>query len=560
MDLWHRTRVKPPRTRGRIAGSALLLVALAARPAFAHGAGGSADLDWLPLALALLFAGVVAHWALGRLGRRLPLALARRAAPGVRIPLSGGLPWQRAILLGTMLAKLVLWLVIARFLIEAVPALGFLSSTTTSLVEMSVRAPIITLDNRSYTALDVVLLPAVLGAFWIAMSALTRVANARLRRLTGMPGGAQDVLALLVHYVLAFLGSIVILQIWGIDVRNLALIASVLGVGIGFGLQHIANNFVSGLLINLERPIRPGDVVNVAGLTGVVQRIGARSTEIRTEDRVTILIPNSKFLETEVVNWTYGDPVSRLHVPVAVAYGSRITAVRQALLAAAQHHPDVLRDPRPEVHFRAFGASALEFELLIWTRDPSRQWTLISDLNYRVESQLRRHGIAVPFPQQDVHVHAPLAERALAAWAKRELGDEAFALPAERVHGAAAAHDAAVPEDEFEGDHAWRRWTPADIEAVVARMRGADGIAIHDRRHLLKTYPRCFVGSEAVDWLVRNEGLNRAEALMLGQALVERNVIHHVLDEHGFHDGNFFYRFREDDAASDPAARSTEHG
>ena len=557
MHLRHRSRVTRSFVRRfALAPPVLLLAAALAGPALAADGAGEDPLHWLPVLLCALAVGAAGHWALGRVGRRLPLLLARRGdAAARRSATSGGLPWQRSILLASELARIALWLGIAGFLIAAIPPLGFLSSTTRSLVEMAVRAPIITIDERSYTPLDVVLLPAVLGAFWIAMSALSRLANARLRRLTGIPGGAQDVVALLVHYVLAFLGSVVILQIWGVDVRTLALIASVLGVGIGFGLQHIANNFVSGLLINLERPIRPGDVVNVAGLTGVVQRIGARSTEIRTTDRVTILIPNSKFLETEVVNWTYGDPVSRIHVPVGVAYGSRISAVRGALLAAAHHHPDVLQDPRPEVHFRAFGASALEFELLVWMRDPSRQWMLISDLNYRIEAQLRHHGVAVPFPQQDVHLHAPVAEQALAAWARRELGEAALAPAheAQPAHAQDGADGAMEEPGEYEGDLAWRRWTPADIEALVERLRGPDGLSILDRRHLLKVYPRCFVGAEAVDWLVRNEGLNRAEALMVGQALVERDLIHHVLDEHGFHDGNFFYRFRADEEPQTPA-------
>src|SRR5262249_40657411 len=138
----------------------------------------------------------------------------------------------------------------------------------------------------------------------------------------GIDAGAQESVAVLSRYLLTFLGALVVLQGYGVDISSLTMLASVFGLGLGFGLQNIANNFVSGLLLSLERPIRPGDFVHVGAFTGTVTRIGARSTEIRTVDRVSILVPNSRLLESEVVNWTHGDAASRLHVPVGVGYGS----------------------------------------------------------------------------------------------------------------------------------------------------------------------------------------------------------------------------------------------
>src|SRR5581483_4906661 len=309
------------------------------------------------------------------------------------------------------------------------------------------------------------------------------------------------------------------------------------------------------------------DFVSVGGLTGIVERVGARSTEIRTIDRVKILVPNSKLLETELVNWTHGDPVSRLHVPIGVAYGSDVATVRAALLEVARSHPDVLADPRPDVQLRRFGDSALEFELLVWTRDPSRQSALVSDLNYRIVTAFRRCRIRIPFPQHDVHVSSPGLERLAAAWLRREGADgltiDACSAGAVAEGGDADGSDGGGAHGESVGP---RAWTDGELDLLVARMRGPGGVAIVDRRHLLRTYRRCFVGSEAVDWLVAHENLGRDEAARVGQLLVDRGVVHHVLDEHPFRDGRFFYRFRADDAddaverrANGAAATSASH-
>jgi hypothetical protein len=293
-------------------------------------------------------------------------------------------------------------------------------------------------------------------------------------------------------------------------------------VGIGFGLQNLANNFVSGVVIGFERPVRPGDFVRIGEHEGTVLRVGARSTAIRTLDRVTVLIPNSRFLETEVVNWSHGDPVSRIHVPVAVDPGSDVGTVRAALLAAARGHPAVLREPRPQVQLRAFGGDSLDLELLVWTRDPRNQHTLTSDLNFRIEAELARHGVRLPSTQLDVRLRTP------------EPGHAAEAL-AERL----APAPAEPPREERSPDE----WTVPEAEAALDRMRAPDGVPRADRRHLLRVYPDCFVGSEAVAWLAAHENLTRNEARSLGERLVELGRVRHVLDEHGFLDGNYYYRF-----------------
>jgi hypothetical protein len=361
---------------------------------------------------------------------------------------------------------------------------------------------------------------------------------------------------------------VVVLQLWGIDLRSLAIVASVLGVGIGFGLQHIANNFISGLVISLERPIRPGDFVTVDGQSGVVERVGARSTEIRTTDRVKILVPNSKFLETQVVNWSHGDPVSRLHVPVSVAYGSNVPLVRSLLLDAARSHPEVLAEPRPDVDLDAFGDSGLAFDLEVWTRDPSRQSEIVSDLNYRIDAAFRRHGIEIPFPQRDLRVRSPELERALELWTRSlESGPPRTAAGprGSAAQRSSSAIEAADGEGEICGDLdveieariGPRVRTDADLAELVSHMRSERGVTISDRRHLLRLYPRCFVGSEAVDWLVENERVSRAEAERIGRRLMERGLVRHVLDEHPFRDARLFYRFQADQP--DTIATDAEH-
>jgi len=494
---------------------------------------------------ALTLVALVTHWGLRRLGRRLPHWLARRT--GARLAPGMSLPWEGAIDLTLLLPKLGVWLAVAAYASEQFSALRQARTMFLRLVEMSLMSSLFTVNGRGYSALDVLELPVVLTLLWIVAGWLARVLKSHVLQVTGMERGVQEAVALLTRYTLIFVGAIVVLQIWGIDAGSLTFVASVLGVGIGFGLQHIANNFVSGLLVSVERPIQPGDFVKVGEWMGTVEHVGPRHTEIRTLDNVSILVPNSRFLESEIVNWTHGDPVSRLHVPVAVAYGSDIARVRAALFDAARGHREVLSDPRPRVEFRSFGDSGLHFELEVWTRDPRTQFRLISDLNYRVEANLRCAGIQIPFPQRDLHLRSPQLDQLLSAWGQRH-------FPEVAVNGAAVPTPAAAPSPGggFEDELGPRSWTDEQLAAAVIRMRSADGIPIGDRRHLLTVYRQCFVGRDAVDWLTRAYELSRREAVDLGQQLIDRGIIRHVLDEHGFKDGNFFYRFNADEA--EPAA------
>ncbi|HIK45389.1 MAG TPA: mechanosensitive ion channel [Leptolyngbyaceae cyanobacterium M65_K2018_010] len=262
------------------------------------------------------------------------------------------------------------------------------------------------LGDRPFSLLDLLLLVAALLALVVAANTLTNILRSRFLSITGISLAAQEAIAVLSKYTLLLLGTVVLLQLWGIDLSSIALIASGLGIGIGFGLQTLVKDFVSGLVIVFERPIQVGDFVDFADLKGTVTRIGSRSTEIRTLDQVAIIVPNSRFLDNEIINWSHGNPVSRIRLPVGVAYASDPEQVKLALLQACQKNREILATPAPQVFFLGFGDNALNFELLVWIAQPNRQLIIKSDLYFAIEASLREHHIEVPFPQRDLHIRS----------------------------------------------------------------------------------------------------------------------------------------------------------
>jgi small-conductance mechanosensitive channel len=496
-------------------------------------------MDHAALAFMALAGAALVHALLRRLERRAPVWLARRRASS---PGAAALALERyraPIGLALLVPKAALWIAAAGFATSQVMALAAARDVAFELVGASLRAPLVQMGERSWSALDLVQLPALLAALWLAVSLLARGVRRQLVR-AGAETATSDLLSGLLRYSIAGLACLVLLQVWGLDLSSLALLGGVVGVGIGFGLQNIASNFVSGLLLSVERPIKAGDFVTVGAFEGSVLRIGARSTEILTRDHVSILVPNSRFLEQEVVNWSHRDPMCKVHVPVGVAYGSDPERVRAALLEAARGHPLVLHDPRPTVDLEGFGDNALLFDLEVWTQQPAERKRILSDLNYRVEAVLRRHGLSVPFPQRDLHLRSPEIARVLEAWARRALPEGEDAAPAEPAPEPEVV-PAALPALPGAAD-----WSEDALRELAARLRGPGGVPIRDRRHLLGLHRRCFVGSEAVTWLVENEDLTRDEAVRAGRRLVEAGLVRHVLDEHGFEDAWLFYRFAAD--------------
>jgi potassium efflux system protein len=177
-------------------------------------------------------------------------------------------------------------------------------------------------------------------------------------------------------------------------------------VGIGFGLQAIVNNFVSGLILLFERPIKVGDMVDVDNQVGEVKELGLRATVVQTFDNAEIVIPNSQLISGSVTNWTLTEKKIRVKVPVGVAYGSDIEKVLKILLACASDNPTVLSTPKPVALFLAFGASSLDFELRVWIADFNDKLTILSELNQEIESEFESAGIEIPFPQSDLHLRS----------------------------------------------------------------------------------------------------------------------------------------------------------
>jgi small-conductance mechanosensitive channel len=212
----------------------------------------------------------------------------------------------------------------------------------------------------------------------------------------------------LTGYVGVIIVFLVSLSVAGLELANLALIAGALSVGIGFGLQNVVNNFVSGIVLLFERPIKTGDWIIVGGSEGYVKKIQLRSTVIQTFDRADIIVPNSEIIASQVTNWMLNDSVGRIKVPVKVAYGTDPRLVEEILLKIANAHSMVVtRSPTvesPSVLFKEFGDSALVFELRCFITDIDYYRQVASEFNYCIVSDFKEAGIEIPFPQTDLHL------------------------------------------------------------------------------------------------------------------------------------------------------------
>ena len=260
------------------------------------------------------------------------------------------------------------------------------------------------LPGISLTLVQIFLLVALLlGVFWISARTKSFLFNTLLVN-SGLDRSLQYAISQIVSNIVLVAGVLVVLDNTGIHLGTLAVFAGAVGVGIGFGLQNIASNFISGLVILAERPITIGDRVEVAGVTGQVQQIRARSTVILTNDNITMIVPNTKFIDSPVTNWTYGDPRVRFRIPVGVAYGSDLEKVRNALVEVARENSHVLPQPEPTVFLETFGESSINLELVVWSKEMSyRPRRFRSDLNFAIAQKLREAGIEIPSPQRDLH-------------------------------------------------------------------------------------------------------------------------------------------------------------
>ena len=224
---------------------------------------------------------------------------------------------------------------------------------------------------------------------------------------TRMEVGAREAVGTIFRYVMLVVGLIIIMQTLGIDLTILNVLAGTLGIGVGFGLQNIVNNFVSGLIILFERPIKVGDRIEVGNVHGKVTRIGGRSVTVLTNDNIAIIVPNLKFITENVVNWSHADEKVRFKMPIPVATGVDIQLVERLLIEAAREVPEVLDDPAPGVRLLGFGEQGLSFELRAWSHELiQRRGLLTSKVNSAVYEKFLDHNIEISNVQRDIHIRS----------------------------------------------------------------------------------------------------------------------------------------------------------
>ncbi|MCB8932329.1 MAG: mechanosensitive ion channel [Fimbriimonadaceae bacterium] len=250
--------------------------------------------------------------------------------------------------------------------------------------------------------LKLTVLPILL---YLAAKTIRSVSLRRLRKNQRLGPGVADSVATLVYYGILVVGLFSIVSTAGLDFRALAAFTGALGLGVGLGLQEIARNFISGIILLTARPIRTGDRIEVEGLEGDVRQIGFYSTVVVTLDDAAVIVPNSFLLQNKLINWTHTGSRRRIRVPVGVHYDSDPEGVRDVLLAVAAASDDVLKDPAPDVRLVEFGDSSVNFDLLVWTEKFAHlPNVLVSRLNYRIHAALRDASIVIPYPQRDLHL------------------------------------------------------------------------------------------------------------------------------------------------------------
>lgn len=264
-----------------------------------------------------------------------------------------------------------------------------------------------TVGSIRISLLDTVFALAVFIGLMLATRMFQRILSDRVLPQTQLEPGIQHSVAAGFGYVGIVIAAALGITMLGVDLSNLAIIAGALSVGIGFGLQNIVNNFVSGLILLIERPIKVGDWVVVGGNEGLVRRISVRATEIQTFQRASVIVPNAEFLSNSLTNWTHKDRNGRIEIAIGVAYGSDVRQVEEILLGIAKAHEEVMAVPEPFVLFMNFGGSSLDFELRCFTENVTRRMRIASALRFEIDAAFREANIEIPFPQHVVHMVPP---------------------------------------------------------------------------------------------------------------------------------------------------------
>ena len=363
------------------------------------------DQEWRLIAtLAMVLVAVAAQVLFRRVRRRLK-ELIRREHPFGPM-LHSGLDWAFVLL------SLTVWVAVASGVLAAIPQTRFVTtkmlellSQGFSLLDRFFESEIVP-GKTNFKIKNLFMVVAAFAVIALLARGVRRLLINYILDKTPMDLSVRHAVATSAQYLIVIVGFLVLLQSAAeIDLTMLGLVAGGVGVGVGFGLQNIANNLISGIFILFERPIKVGDRIEVGEVHGHVVHIAARATTVRTNDNIDHIIPNSSFTSFNVINWSHGDQRVRFRIPVSVAYGSDARLVERLLLEVAEENENVLKEPSPRVVFWAFGDSALEFQLRVWTtRMLHRRGVFFGQLNLAIYEKFQQHRIQIPFPQRDLHL------------------------------------------------------------------------------------------------------------------------------------------------------------
>ena len=340
--------------------------------------------------------------------RRHVKTLVRREHP-LGPMLHSGLDWAFVLL------SVAIWVAVASGVLAAIPQTRFLNTRMLEMLSQGLSllvgffdSPIVPgkTEFEEFKIKNLFVVVAAIAVIALLARGVRRLLLNYILNKTPMDLSVRHAIATSAQYLIVTVGFLLLLQnAAAVDLTMLGVVLAAVGVGIGFGLQNIANNLVSGIFILFERPIKVGDRIEVGDVHGAVVRIAARGTTVRTNDNIDIIIPNSSFTSFNVINWSHGDQKVRFRLPVPVAYGSDVRLVERLLLEVADENENVLKKPSPRVVFWAFGDSALEFQLRVWTsRMLHRRGVFFGQLNFAIYEKFREHQIQIPFPQRDLHL------------------------------------------------------------------------------------------------------------------------------------------------------------
>lgn len=264
------------------------------------------------------------------------------------------------------------------------------------------------IQSTPVTFMKLVIFILLLVGFFFLASFVKRMLNRRVLSRFVNDSGLRYTLARMSQYAVVVIGVFISFQFLGIDMTGLAVIFGFLSVGIGFGLQNVTSNFISGLIVLFERPISVGDRVSVSDIEGDIEEINIRSTKVKTLDNISIIVPNSEFVSKDVINFSHGDSTYRLSIDVGVSYSSDLDKVIKALNEVVEESDHVLKTPSHDVQLRSFGDSSWNMKILVWVPDVKQRYSVQNELNQAIVRKFAEYDIEIPFPQRDLHIRSGL--------------------------------------------------------------------------------------------------------------------------------------------------------